>query len=180
MRRSQTGQCESDRFEEGSNGLLRRASSHAQARRSAGEGQEHGDAHHLRLAGTLGVRPPLPQAHELAARDTELLSGPPVKQFPTLCGAQHANGWQRLLARRRLVPVHSEVILARAGCKSKGLRIPLRETLRVLAPISYNPVSGHPKADWAKGNSIAGLDCGESQRGTGCGVLLSRGSTRIT
>ncbi len=57
-----------------------------------------------------------------------------------------------------------------------ALRETLRDALRVLAPIRYNPASSYPSFDRAKCNSIAELACRGLQWGVSVRRLLISGS----
>src|SRR5262245_48625016 len=53
---------------------------------------------------------------------------------------------------------------------------PLRDALRVLATVRYNPASSYPSSEEAKRSLLAWMACKSLQRRVDGGVLLSRGS----
>src|SRR5262249_33524667 len=53
---------------------------------------------------------------------------------------------------------------------------PLRDALRVLATVRYNPASSYPSSEEAKRSLLAWMACKRRQRSADGGVLLSRGS----
>src|SRR5262249_61518016 len=53
---------------------------------------------------------------------------------------------------------------------------PLRDALRVLATVRYNPASSYPSSEEAKRSLLAWMACKSRQRSVDGGVLLSRGS----